>query len=110
MLSALREGQAETTGVRCWRAKWEILEKQEELLREGANLKAKCPKKQKGEYFPRNPEASSKNVPKPLRAAGVINKAGGRKPPYENTKGQASLIFRPLKFTSVTLSRTEFSL
>lgn len=80
------------------------------MLREGANLKAKCPKKQKGGYFPRNPEESSKNVLKRLRAAGVINKAGRKKPPYENTKGQASLTVTSLKFTSVTFSRTEFSL
>lgn len=36
------------------------------LLREGANPKANCPKKQKADYFPRNPEESSKNIPKLL--------------------------------------------
>lgn len=35
--------------------------------------------------------------------------AGIKKPPYENTKGQASSIFRSFKFTAVTLSRPEFS-
>ena len=80
------------------------------MLREGVNLKAKRPKKQKGDYFPRNPEESSKNVPKPQRAAGVINKAGRKKPPDENKKGQASIIFRSFTFTSVTFSRTEFTL
>lgn len=34
--------------------------------------------------------------------------AGRKKPPHENTKGQASSIFRSFKFT-VTFSRTEFS-
>jgi len=80
------------------------------LLREGSSLKAKCPKKYKGDEFPRNPEESSKNVQKSPRAAGAINKAGRKKPPYENTMGQASLIFGSLKFTSVTLSRTQFFL
>lgn len=30
---------------------------------EEANLKAKSPKKQKGDYFPRNPEGSSNKTP-----------------------------------------------
>lgn len=62
-------------------SKWEILGKREELPREGVNLKAKPPKKQKGDYFPKNPEESSMNVPKPLRAAGVTNETGKKKPP-----------------------------
>lgn len=77
---------------------------------EGADPKAKCLKKQKGGYFPRNPEESSKNVPKPLRAAGVINKATRKKPTYEHTKSQDSLIFISFKFTCVTFSRIDFSL
>lgn len=36
-----------------------------------SNMKAKCPRKQKGDYFTRNPEESDKNASKPLRAAGV---------------------------------------
>lgn len=76
---------------------------------EGANLKAKGPKKQKGDYCPRNPEESSTKLP---TGSGVTGKGGRRKPlhPMKRTKGQASHIFRSLKFTSARFSRTKFSL
>lgn len=34
-------------------------------------MKAKCPKKQKGDYFTRYPEESNKNAQNPQRATGV---------------------------------------
>lgn len=45
-------------------------------------------------------------MPKSCRSE---NMTGRKKAPYENTKGQASFIFRSFKFTAVTFSRTEFS-
>lgn len=71
-------------------------------------MKAKCPRKQKGEYFTRNPEESDKNAPKPLRAAEVKTWVEERSH-LMKTKSQASFIFRSFRFTAVTFSRTEFS-
>lgn len=46
------------------------------MLKEGANLKASCPKKQNGDHFPRNPEERIKYILKSLRAVEAVNKTG----------------------------------
>lgn len=61
------------------------------MLREGANLKAKCPKKQEGDYLTRDPEESSKNVPKPLKAAGVKTRLEERSHPMKTQRARPHL-------------------